>query len=666
MMLRYLSSPLAAVGPAVANHLWQSTLFAVMAALLVLVLRKDHARVRYWLWLAASVKFLVPFGWFVALGSLFALPATNATAQTQVYFAVAEVSQPFAQPARPFISVAPASPAASNLLHLLPLLLVAIWFCGFAAVLFTWCVRWRRMSRLLRSARRLSGGREVEELRRLERTAGIRKPIPILLSHASLEPGIFGIARPALVLPEGISKRLDDAQLKAVLAHEVWHVRRRDNLAAAAHMVVEALFWFHPLVWWLGGKLMEERERACDEEVLQLGHEPQVYAESILKTCEYCVTSSLQCAPGITTANLEKRISQIMRESAGRKLNFPRKLLLCVAAFTAVALPFAVGMADTQKGESAQVDFHATKSPKFNVVSIKLFKSDASGQRFGFSIADPPYDGTFNATDVTLRDLIGEAYGVHHSQLIMGAPSWVSSVAFDIEAKSDTAVNDALRGLSPAEGKLVKQGMLRELLADRFKMIVHRENKKLSVYALVVAKNGPKFQESKPGDSFLSTLKNSNGDKLDRPGVRVECEAGGQCRITGYAISTETLAQMLWGFDALDAPVVDRTGLDGSYHPNFFEELLIDLHIVRRTAGGQSGLKGKYDIDLQWTSAQGWPAAGGNHEGGRLENPEPPAPESSTPSIFKAIQEQLGLKLKPAKAALRVFVIDHVEQPSVD
>ena len=123
----------------------------------------------------------------------------------------------------------------------------------------------------MREAAPLREGREVEALRRLERMGGIRKRIEILLSRASLEPGIFGIVRPVLVWPEGISEHLEDAHLEAILAHELWHVRRRDNLAAAIHMLVEAIFWFHPLVWWLGARLVDEREEACDEEVLRAG-----------------------------------------------------------------------------------------------------------------------------------------------------------------------------------------------------------------------------------------------------------------------------------------------------------------------------------------------------------------------------------------------------------
>ena len=98
-------------------------------------------------------------------------------------------------------------------------------------------------------------------------------PVPVKSSNTMIAPGVFGIFRPVLVMPEGIADRLPPAQLDAIIAHELCHVRHRDNLAAAIHMFVEAIFWFHPLVWWLGARIVEERERACVEEVLQLGDE---------------------------------------------------------------------------------------------------------------------------------------------------------------------------------------------------------------------------------------------------------------------------------------------------------------------------------------------------------------------------------------------------------
>ena len=102
--------------------------------------------------------------------------------------------------------------------------------------------------------------------------------------------------------------QLTPDQLEAVFAHELCHVRRRDNLTAALHMIVEAVFWFHPLVWWLGARMVDERERACDEDVLRLGGEPQVYAESVLKVCEFYLESPVACVAGVTGSNLQKRM----------------------------------------------------------------------------------------------------------------------------------------------------------------------------------------------------------------------------------------------------------------------------------------------------------------------------------------------------------------------
>ena len=192
----------------------------------------------------------------------------------------------------------------------------------------------------------------------------------------SLEPGIFGIVRPVLVWPAGISEHLTGAHLEAIIAHEVCHVRRRDNLAAAIHMVVEAIFWFHPLVWWLGARLMEERERACDEEVLQLGNPPQVYAESILKTCEFSVGSPLACISGVTGADLKKRIVDIMQKPVALKLDRGKKLLLIAAGAMAAAGPVVFGLIrEPQSQAGSPVVSTASKVPAFEVASIKPEKS---------------------------------------------------------------------------------------------------------------------------------------------------------------------------------------------------------------------------------------------------------------------------------------------------
>src|SRR5256886_4750463 len=410
MIPEYLSAMWTASAAALGDHLWQSTLFAVVAGLLTLILRDNHARARYWLWLAASMKFLIPFSLLVALGSHLPWSRGSAGTKAGVYFE--EVSQPFSQPAMTVISRATPSTVSPSVIHVLPGLLAAAWLCGFLVVLSVWYLRWRGISVAIREAVPLREGREVEALRRIGCITGMQQRIELLSSRASLEPGIFGIAQPVLVWPEGISERLDDAHLEAILAHELWHVRRRDNLAASMHMVVEAIFWFHPLVWWLGARLVEERERACDEEVLESGSDRHVYAESILKICEFCVESPLDCVSGVTGADLKKRIVRIMTERVARKLDLSRKLLLTAAGLVVVTVPLVVGLlhASESRAESLAQNTNAL-APVYEVASIKPNKSSDPTR----AIRATP--DRLAITNFTLRMLIRTAYGVQDFQI---------------------------------------------------------------------------------------------------------------------------------------------------------------------------------------------------------------------------------------------------------
>jgi beta-lactamase regulating signal transducer with metallopeptidase domain len=269
-MMKSLLDACSEAAPAIANHLWQSTLFAAAMGALTLAFRKNQARIRFGLWLAASLKFLIPFSLLITVGSMAGRPRATAMAQPSFYAAIAQAGQPFT-------GTAPAAQARAqrpNLLPMLPASLAAIWACGFVVVGGLWGLRARRVSALMQDAQTLVEGREMEALRELEEASGVRKPLPLVVSRGSMEPGVFGIVRPVLIWPEGISEHLPDPHLRSILAHELWHVRRRDNLAAALHMLVEAAFWFHPLVWWIGARMVDERERACDEQVLHLGNQP--------------------------------------------------------------------------------------------------------------------------------------------------------------------------------------------------------------------------------------------------------------------------------------------------------------------------------------------------------------------------------------------------------
>ena len=166
----------------------------------------------------------------------------------------------------------------------------------------------------------------------------------VLISNEAVEPGVFGVLRPTLILPADILDSLSRAQLDAVIAHELSHIRRRDNLWSALHMAVEALFWFHPLVWWLGARMLEDRERACDEAVLDAGCDPEAYAHGLLQVCRRYLSRTsafVSCAGG---SDLKRRVTGIMTHHVLRNLNVAQKALLAALGIGAIALPIAAGL----------------------------------------------------------------------------------------------------------------------------------------------------------------------------------------------------------------------------------------------------------------------------------------------------------------------------------
>lgn len=338
--------------PAVLDHLWQSTLLALVAGLLILAFRKAPAGVRYGLWFAASLKFLVPFVALAALGRLLApaglSPAGAAPEAARIAQAVRPLAHfPFAHEAALRTPLAPsatalAAPLAARppapVAHLdLGLILLAAWTLGSTVVLIAWAMRWARVRQLVRAAVPLPWP----------------APMPVLASPSLMEPGLVGLFRPVLVLPETLPGRLTCGEIDAILAHEISHLRRRDNLTAAVHMLVEALFWFHPLVWWIGARLIDERERACDEAVVAAGHDRAAYARSLVESCRLYLQSPLSCVSGASGSNLKARVEAIMTAPPTSPLSPLAKALLLAASAFAFATPVAAGLVASPEGQKA-------------------------------------------------------------------------------------------------------------------------------------------------------------------------------------------------------------------------------------------------------------------------------------------------------------------------
>ena len=152
-------------------------------------------------------------------------------------------------------------------------------------------IRARHVRRALARAPELLAGRERDALVRVA-GAAVAERIAICSAAVRSSPCVVGVWRPAILWPDGLSARLSDVQIDAVVQHELCHVVRRDNLAAIAQAAVQALFWFHPLVWWMGARWNDERERACDEQVLARAYPPEPYAEGLISVGEFCVDAA--------------------------------------------------------------------------------------------------------------------------------------------------------------------------------------------------------------------------------------------------------------------------------------------------------------------------------------------------------------------------------------
>ncbi len=516
-----------------ADHIWQSTVFALAAACLTLVARRDPAAFRFTIWLAASVKFLLPFALLMHLGHALGMGSTTAPPRNLV--AVLETAgQPFGRAHPP---LAPRSTWREGSAGV-PALLGALWLTGFIAKLMLWRLRWVQVAHMRRAAEPIEQGPEFDCLQSLAAAAGIRPP-PMLLSKSRLEPGIFGIFQPVLLWPAGISDALREPEIRAILAHEVWHARRRDNLAAAVQMLIEAAFWFHPLVWWLGSRQMEEREHACDEGALGLGSEPAVYAEGVLKACKFYVESPLPCVAGVNGSNLKKRIRHIMNYKQFTALSAGKKLVISSLALAAIALPVLLGVNASPRAMAQASSASAASGP----LHITVTRSSTGG----FTLFKHTAEGT-SISNATVKALIAMAYSVKDNQLT-GGPAWIDQDRFDIVYTGGEPSN------SP--GSLVSNQALRVVLAQRLHLVIHQETKLGSTFTLVIGEGGAKFQTATPPN-----LPGTNEPILQ---VRTLKKDGqGQINITG---GPGSLADALSA--QLSQPVIDKTGLTGTYSINF-------------------------------------------------------------------------------------------------
>jgi uncharacterized protein (TIGR03435 family) len=446
------------------------------------------------------------------------------------------------------------------------------------------------------------------------------------------EPGVFGVLRPVLLLPQSIAERLNQAQLDAILAHELCHIRRKDNLTATIHMAVQAIFWFHPLTWWIGSRLVDERERACDEEVLRLGCKPNVYAESILMVCKLYLSSPLACVSGVTGSDLKRRIESIMRNRGVVGLNRAKKLALGIAGMAALLAPVVMGILNMPAIRAQDVVDWQTKAGgkmAFEVASVKLSKGRFVPPSYPLSSGEAYRStGGYFRADFPLSVYIEFAYKLwpaedQEREMLAHLPKWATTDRYTIDARAaGNPTKDQVRL------------MVQSLLAERFQLATHFETHEGPVLALTLVqagKLGPKL------------IPHSDGPSCDKPGASpgqgltgfppgcgsfaMLRKSGGAVLLAGYRdAAPEMLAASLAGIVGQGRPVIDKTGLTG-----------------------------RFDFTIEWAPESNSP-------------PPADAPAAASdplgPTPLQALRDQLGLKVESTKGAVQILVIDKVERPS--
>ncbi len=644
------------------GHLWQSTFFALAAGLLTLAFRKNRASVRYWLWLSASLKFLIPFALLLSLGRSLEtwMPATRRVAGPAFSYALEQFS------GASFAEGLPATAPAPDTIHWIPIAIMAVWLCGFSAVALIRFRNWLHVRAAVRTST----------------ASSISATVEVRVSPGLLEPGVVGLVRPVLLLPEGIAERLTPSELSAVLSHELCHIRRRDNLFAALHMMVEAIFWFHPLVWWIGARLVDERERACDEEVLSQGNQPGVYADAILNVCKLYVESPLACVSGVSGAGIRRRIEAIMSNRKLQGLNRAKKLLLTGAGIAALAGPIAIGLligvgnipviqaqppvaappapiqlAQAQTPPPPAPSAPPAARPKFDAVSVKRCMpgdelTGPPGGRSGGGGRGPRYSpGRLRMQCMNVTDMIRIAYlglfgnGLLNSSAPPGgdtkwlrnAPPWVNSDWYTVDAETEDPAANKPDPPGQRDSEKVMEQMLQLVLEDRFQLKIHRDTEDVPMYDLAVAKGGLKLKPMEPGGCIEhDPTKGTDASEMFPPGKTPMCTIwlhmnGPDWVLDAAGQNPGSLVGML--SNALNRHVFDKTGVTGLY--TFHLQFARDETTPDRRPPAQI------------SSAL-----------------FPPTDIPSAPSIFTVMEQQLGLKLEPDKGPRGYIVIDHLERPS--
>ena len=497
-----------------------------------------------------------------------------------------------------------------------PLLtMAAVFYAVGALVLLLRLVaqRWS-VQRLACRATRLTDPAWIGLLNEARLSLNFERSVVLLRGVEETMPMAFGTRHPAILLP-AVADTWSEDQRRSVLLHELAHVARHDCLTQSLAAFACAIYWIHPGVWWVARRLRIERELACDDRVLAAGADAGDYASHLLDFA-YTLRIDTASALAVTMAapkSLEGRLRALMDSGRNRRMPALRSRAAATAIAAALVGAIAAGRVGAVPVEAfapAPLPLLQIQDPPRQSFAVASVKPNKSGETTSFLQRRP--GGNFAVGNMTLRGLIYFAYGIQGFQLV-GVPDWVATERFDITARAAADVPPTPIGQTSPEAL-----MLRSLLEDRFRLSAHRETRDLPIYTLVLARAdgrlGPRLRQTT--SDYCAKLFEAAGKAGDTPlapggpvcGMRPSVN-----ELTAGALPMNEFARFL----ALNTgrSVVDRTGLAGVW-----------------------------DFDLKYSP------------------PNAPNPDPDRPSIFTALQEQLGLRLDATTGPVEVLVIDRVER----
>jgi uncharacterized protein (TIGR03435 family) len=604
-----------AIGASFAATLLVKATLTLAAALAVTGLaRRSRAAARHVLLVAAfAVLLVLPAASFVMPSRGVSLPATTA-ASSAVAVPVMTSPSPTRLETHESVSTRRIESAGMSV----STLLWAIWGAGaLLCLLPTLAGTWH-----LRSLRRSGSpcARGDALARKLSPETGIHRSIAVRVHESIPGPMTYGIVRPVIMLPLDATRWSEDELCRAMI-HELEHVRRGDWLTQYLARIIGALYWFHPVVWMAWRRLCLEAERACDDAVLRRS-EATAYANQLVLLAERLASAATPPLLAMAACrDLSTRVRAVLDGAQARG----RAGALPVATAIVAAALFIAAVAPLRAVRQGQAPLDSGQQPPlaFDTASVKPNKSGAE-ERY---IRIDPRGGSLTVVNLQLRALITFAYQIQSFQL-EGGPDWIASDRFDILGKPEREVpsSGAFFG-----GQDPLRMMLRTLLADRFKLMMHKETKELPIFELVLARSdgrlGPQLRPAAVDCAARAAAAARGGTPPASSGPPGPGSCGttmNPTRVRGGGATMAMLASLLEG--PAQRLVIDRTGLTGTW-----------------------------DLEVSYTPDKSQLPPG-------VELPSGIDPNG--PSLFTAIEEQLGLKLRPARGPVEVLVIDSVQQPT--